>query len=406
MDRSTVVYGSVLCSVLGIAVLAWAGVLEGSILSGMTAGILSGAMPGFHINVVVSLVGMVVAGSAAFFGALAGGHMLSQLVVGMLLAAPSEGVALSVLPAQRLLAKGEGDAAVLAGLAGCVFGTLCSLAFMPAAMVVLPFVYEAVYPRMGWLLLGLNIYMVGSERRKGPALLVFLLSGALGILVLGSPLPESANLFSLLTGCFGVSALAMGLASGHGVRPQKMGRAVDDTALPGGMLGVLAGFLVGTFPAVSASQAVALLSPLLHSDAGFIAAVSSASASSIIFSALTLASLGRARSGLMVAVGELGGASVYAFIGSLLVAVLPACLFALACTSGVLRALVRWYRPALLCVLSVLVVLSLVFGGVWGVVVLFVSACLGALAAVLGVRRTQCMGMLILPTILFYFGYG
>jgi putative membrane protein len=42
------------------------------------------------------------------------------------------------------------------------------------------------------------------------------------------------------------------------------------------------------------------------------------------------------------------------------------------------------------------------FGGLWGLLVLLTSAALGVLTVSLGVRRTQCMAMLILPTILLY----
>jgi putative membrane protein len=237
-------------------------------------------------------------------------------------------------------------------------------------------------------------------------LFVFVLSGLVGVIVLNSSDSGGEVLFPLLTGCFGVSTLLLGLVSQGGVPSQRVDQKVSDSVLPGGLLGVLCGFLVGTFPAVSCSQAVALLSPLLGSPEAFIAAVSSANVSSILFSALTLVVLGKTRNGLMVAVGSLDYTSLYVFIASFLLGLLPASILVLVLSEKVLSVLSGSYRLVLAGVLSFLVVLSVLLGGVWGLAVLFVSAGLGVLAAVLGVRRTQCMGMLILPTLLFYFRMG
>ncbi len=376
------------------------------IIYGTLAGIFSGIFPGLHLNTIVPIVGEMGVGSAAFFGGLAGAHLLSEFIPSMLLAAPSEELALSVLPSQRLLQKGEATKGLLAGLAGAFLGVLAFFALMPAALVALPIVYEFLYPFMGWLLLGFNIYLILSERRKVMALVIFLASGVLGLVVLNSSYPDSAKLFSLLTGCFGVSTLAVGLWSCKKLPEQRVGKVVSDSVLPGGLVGVFSGFLVGTFPAVSCSQAVALLSPLLKSEEEFIAAVSSASVSSMLFSALTLTVLGRARNGLMVGVGHLDLFPLLTFVASFSLSLLPATLLVLVLSRMILKCLTLFYRRILILVLALLLLIAIYLGGWWGLLVLLTSASLGVIASLLGVRRTECMGMLILPTILLYFGFA
>ena len=55
-------------------------------------------------------------------------------------------------------------------------------------------------------------------------------------------------------------------------------------------------------------------------------------------------------------------------------------------------------------VLVLLLVLVAGWTGFWGLVVLAAATCLGMVAPLAGVRRTQAMGFLLAPTIMFYSG--
>jgi putative membrane protein len=374
------------------------------IVEGWLIGVLSGLLPGIHLNTIVSIMEQFSIPTAALFGALAGAQMIAEFIPSILLAAPSEELALSVLPAQRLLQKGEANRGILAALVGVVFGTLAFLTLLPASLVALPWIYESVYPHLGWLLIIFSGYLIWTERESASALFIFLMAGVFGVVVLNSPQPNSTKLYAMLTGCFGVATLLMGLLSKQKLPEQKMSHRVSNRTLPGGLIGTFSGFLVGTFPAISCSQAVALLSPLLKSEEAFIAAVSSASVSSMLFSALTLSILGRARNGAMASLGQLGFISTFEFIAAFLVAILPSLLLVLFLSNNILKFLKRFYKQILLSVFIFLMLLSIYFGGWWALLVLITSSALGILTISLGVRRTQCMAMLILPTILFYLG--
>ena len=60
------------------------------------------------------------------------------------------------------------------------------------------------------------------------------------------------------------------------------------------------------------------------------------------------------------------------------------------------------YRLVAFGVLALLFALVSLFNGVLGVLVMAVATCVGLVPIYVGVRRSHCMGVLLLPIILFY----
>ena len=133
-----------------------------------------------------------------------------------------------------------------------------------------------------------------------------------------------------------------------------------------------------------------------------------------MFAVASLAVLGAPRSGVTVAIAELGGGNGPAaggastpgigLAGMLLVVVLAASLgLVLLVTVGdrylsVIRRLPR--RPLVLCVLGLLVALAVGFAGTLGGAVFCVSAVVGLLPPRVGARRVHLMGVLLGPVAL------
>jgi putative membrane protein len=62
------------------------------------------------------------------------------------------------------------------------------------------------------------------------------------------------------------------------------------------------------------------------------------------------------------------------------------------------------YSKLTIGIIIFLVALTLIFTGLAGLFVLFVSTSIGLLAPLFGVKRSNSMGVLMLPLILFYMG--
>lgn len=422
-------------------------------LAGGLLGCASGMLPGLHSNNVASAIGAspgpllamatlgtvgstsdgwaLVAASAVMACAVA--HTVASIVPSVFLAVPEGDTALSVLPGHRMVRAGRGAEALRIS----VVSSIASLAL--AVGLVLP-VHALMgppfhlYPRLsGWigpLLLGVSALMVLEETRRdrrpggmggwpagAGALLVFSGAGALGHLALF----EADLVVPLFVGLFGVPAIVLALLEGSsgplGWEGSGTGGEVD---VPWGAVvrGSLAGSLVGWFPGISSAQATILGVPRGSRDDDdvdgarrFIAGVSAVNTANAVFTLVALATLLRVRSGATSAVGDIMAWEAAPWSEGVMPGVPVALLLTAAVTGGLLAAPVtllagaRMARHArtlssrgfLLLLLSWLVVLSVLPGGVPAVLVMVGASGLGMLPPLLGLMRVHLMGAVTLP---------
>lgn len=249
------------------------------------------------------------------------------------------------------------------------------------------------------------------------ALSLFLLSGLLGLVVMDRRLPGDAFvaldlsiMFPLLTGLFGMPAL---VGSGSASLPPQREEAVKPMTSPS-VIGALAGALVGWFPGISSTTGVIIASSFTgrNGDAGrFIAMVSAVGTASAVFGLLALAVAYKGRSGALLAVKDvLGGDSLpFELFPLLLVAVLIGCAvghrvllrtgrrLAMTASSMNVRRMNR-------IIMAVLVLLTVAFNGVPGIIVLATSTLLGMVPPAMGVGRVHLTGCLLVPVLLFLLG--
>lgn len=401
MDRTAILLCALFCFFVGLGLMR---AFDATVVVGALAGFLVGLLPGIHINTLVALLGVLGANLPALLGAASVAHLFGEMLPSMLLSAPSEQFALSVLPSQRLLREGRGRMALLSALAGTLIGALTFFILSPAAVHVIPLIYQYLHGDMGWVLLTLSAILVLTEARPHIALIIFLLSGLFGAFILSGPQDSGLKLFLMLTGCFGFGSLVANLISPADIPVQRPVRSVHPSVVPCGILGAIGGFVVGVFPAVSCSQTVALLSPLIATEEGFIAAVSSATVTSLLFSTITLYTMGKARNGVMASLGSLNLNSLVQFVAPFALLSLPLSLMVLWIGERLMAAMHRYNRQFNLATAVFLLGLSCVIGGWWGLLVFLASAGIGISTILLGVRRTIAMGMLVVPTILLYLG--
>ncbi|NOZ58377.1 MAG: hypothetical protein GXO66_02175, partial [Euryarchaeota archaeon] len=142
----------------------------------------------------------------------------------------------------------------------------------------------------------------------------------------------------------------------------------------------------------------------------FLVAHGGVNTAAAIFALLALYLIGNPRSGASVAASLLLGEPGFAdFLLMLAVALLASALAAVA-TLRIARAAVGKigevsYTRLSLGVLLFLAVSILALTGIYGAVVAATATAIGLFATYAGVRRSHCMGVLILPTILYFLAY-
>jgi len=242
-------------------------------------------------------------------------------------------------------------------------------------------------------------------RKRLYALLVFTVSGFAGIVafqVSGYVTnPAGSVLLPLLTGLFGVPILLQTTAGR--IPPQSVSWMKPDSNAVSA--GTLAGFLVSLFPGVSSGVATVLATVGMRGREEYVAAVSAANSANAVLCFFMLITASKARSGAAEALRQLGVyPSLFEIIATATAAASIALLLTLAASRVAFSRLSRLQFSKLsLGVLIFLIILTHTLTGLMGIMVLFVSSIIGMSAPLLGVRRANCMGCLIIPVLVYYF---
>jgi putative membrane protein len=394
-----------------------------AIIAGIFCGIFTGIAPGIHVNLVVTLLTSSSAFLLAytsptplciFIIALSITHIFLEFIPSTFLGAPNSDTVLSVLPGHRYVMTGNGMMAVKLSTVGCFFGLLLGIVFLFPCFYILPVIYPLIKKAMLFFLLFIVIAMIIQNERKIWATIVFLLSGIAGIIVLGMPNLKDP-LFPLLTGLFGTATLILSLYEENNMPEQYQTEAIDiDKKIMWKALfsGQFSAFIMSLFPGLS--PAIAALAGMQISgkigDHGYMILQGCINSAGFLMSLVTLLTIEKARNGAVVGIEELLGKitmhDILVFIAAAAVTASIAVIITLK-TGRIFCAFLRRinYKATSIAVLIILGLLSVFLSGWKGIIILIVTTAIGIIPGIVKVTRTQAMGCLLLPTIMYYIGF-
>ena len=394
-----------------------------ALLAGVGIGIITGLVPGVHVNMVSV---MLVSGAPFllhYFSPLSIGvfilslgliHTFLDAIPSIFLGAPDPDMVLSVLPGHRLLLQGRGCQAVFLTVIGSFFGLLITLVLIPFIIPGLPKLSAWITPWMGYLLLGVVIFMIAIEKEGRKIFMstyLVILAGVLGLLVFR--IPFSQPLFPLLSGLFGVSSLLLSLGENVHLPRQELHAeyTVGKRGVTSLLASVFSGSLTGMLPGVGAAQA-SILGTFLVGNAGdeaYLVMVGGISTVNFIFSLATLVALEKARNGAIVALMH--------FLPHVDIRTLIVLMLASLAVGGVSSILAmkfskvfssmlsaKNYHAIAIGVIAFVSVLVYFLSGWIGLLVLATSTAVGLLPALYNVKRSHSMACLIVPVIVYFIG--
>jgi len=274
---------------------------------GIAAGIITGLIPGVHVNLIslllLSLSGYFLGFTnplvlSVFIIAMSVTHTFLDAIPATFLGAPDAAMALSVLPGHKLLLEGKGYEAVKLTVIGSLLSLIVVLLIIPLMIPIVPLIYEFIQPYIGYILIFVVVYMIlkeSSVKNKAWALVLFLLSGVLGLLTLNMPNLRQP-LFPLLSGLFGVSALVISLNQNTKIPKQKISETIfvePKKKVKAVSAAVFSGSLTGIFPGLGSAQA-AIIGMQLVGDIGnyaFMILIGGINTVNFVFSLVTLYTL-------------------------------------------------------------------------------------------------------------------
>jgi len=432
---------------------------------GVLTGILTGILPGLHVNnialILLSLTSFFVTSFSflleygldsnfifvligVFILSCALSHSFHDTIPSTFLGAPDPDTALSVLPAHELLLDGHGFEAVSLSALGS-FGAVvfCFLLLLPIRFIIGSpvFFYEILKEIMVFVLVAISILMICTEKsridmfKKGGvfpcvlgmffALFVFLLSGFFGFVVfelfVDSPIGlNSPVLFPALAGLFGMPTLVTSLVTKPVIPEQEVSDPILDfrtkkSSVLSVVTGSLGGILVSIIPGItSATGTVIAMNARGTSDKRqTIVTLSAVNTACAFFVVVMMFVILKSRSGAtlavmsLISVEEWNGFLVPQTLCYFLIALLLSGVFSYFLTLKIGKIFARKFAkvPYLLLIkltITLVVVLVFLFTGFIGLLVLVVAMFIGLLPVEFGVRRSHCMGILLIPVI-FYF---
>lgn len=432
---------------------------------GVLLGVTTGLLPGLHVNnlamIMLSFSSsiIVICSSLSCYGIsdqfiliLIAGFILSvsiahsfvNAIPATFIGAPEEETALSVLPAHGLLLDGEGYKAVaLSAISSYGAVVFCLALLFPLRFLIGSpfFLYTEIQKSMVWILMAIVFLMIATEKtriteagKQGilPVLLgmafavfVFFLSGIFGLIILelslSSPIGLSASvLFPALAGLFGVPTLLTSLLTKpvipvQNLEPLVMNHIEKKLSVVSVVTGSLAGVIVSIIPGVTTAIGTVLAMNLRQrsSREQTILTLSSVNTAAAFCVTLMLFIIQRTRSGVIIAVNDLITAEPWT---SFFMPVTLTYLLMFIVLGGGLSFFFTVflgklfakkfhkipYQPLVIATLVFLVVLVVLFTGPLGLLVLATATTIGFLPVCWGVRRSHCMGVLLIPIILFF----
>ena len=383
---------------------------------GILFGIITGLAPGIHVNLVSAVLFSIASillrytnaiVLACFIISMALTHTFLDFIPSVYVGAPEESTAMAVLPGHKMLLKGKGYNAVKITVIGSFGGLLLTVLLTPVFLTYFDAIYNFLNPHIAIILLLIISYMLLKDRNRKWNILLFALSGGLGLLVLNMPTLKEP-LLPMFSGLFGFSGLVESLRQKVNIPPQ----TIEDipvskkTAAKAVLAGTIAGSAAGFFPGLGPAQVAVLSSQFLHNlgDKGFLMLVGSIGTVNFAVSLATLAVLAKARNGAIIVVSQLLpdiSQLLLIFIAVLLMSGGIATILTLTTAKYFSRMITKVnYQKLVMGVMAFVLLLVFLFSGWLGLIVLATATTIGMIAPLKGVPRNHLMGCLIVPVLL------
>ncbi|MCH7567839.1 MAG: tripartite tricarboxylate transporter permease [Nanoarchaeota archaeon] len=390
-----------------------------ALVLGLIVGTITGLTPGIHINLIAVILisnivifqGFPLIIPAVFIASMAIAHTFLDFIPSVFLGAPEEDTFLSVLPGHQMLKQGLAHEAVVLTLYGSLSALLIILLFTPVFIYLIPIIFETAKLILPFILIFISLYMIFREEKILTSLTIFLLAGFLGFAALNLPIKQP--LLPLLTGIFGSSALILSMKAKTKITKQKIPplKKINPSKkefFKATLGSIISAPLCSFLPGIGAGHAAVIGSEFIgQSKKGFLIMLGGINTIVIGLSFITLFSIGRTRTGAAVAIKEILKeitlTDLTIIIGAIVISGILAFIIAINISKFTAKHITKInYRALSLIVLFILLVITIIFSNLLGLLVFIIATSLGIFTILSGARRINLMGVLLIPTILFY----
>lgn len=332
-------------------------------------------------------------------------HTFLDFIPSIILGCPDTDTELGILPGQKLLQKGKGYEAILLTTYGSLIAIIIlTIIAFPSLFLIKQTdnFFEKVIP---YILILISIILISTERKKLTALKIFLLTGFLGYSI--TFLEINQPLLPLLTGLFGSSILIQSIKNKITIPKQKITKPRIKIKRPI-MASLLSAPLCSFLPGLGSGQA-GLIGNLItkNNNKEFLTLLGITNTLVMGFSIITLFAINKTRTGSAAFVGQIIPNLDMKYLILILTVIIISGIvsFYLTLWLGQIVSLNIWrfnYQKLALVTLAILIIVIILVSGWLGFLVFVISTLTGLYALGHKIRRTNMMGCLMIPSVVFY----
>lgn len=387
-----------------------------SIVLGLIGGIITGLIPGLHINLIgaglLYLIGKNLFDISSFYLtifviSLSISNIFLEFIPSTFLGCPDTETQLAVLPAHELLKQGKAYEAVKLTSLGALTGTIMLVFLFPLFYFFLTKFYSFISRFIFFILLGVFLILLVREKNKKLSFFIFLISGVLGIFTLNIQITEP--LLPLFTGLFGISSIIISIKDKIKIPPQQITYPEIKKPIKTIISSLIVSPICGFLPGLGAGQSALLVNILAKTDKrGFLFLNGLINILTMGLSFISLAVIAKTRTGSAVIIKELIGIPSFRVLFLFFICVLITGIISFIATDTLSKKFCifiekRNYQKFSLGIIIFLVGMILLISGIGGILILIASTLLGIYCYKINVRKTNLMGCLLLPTLIYYF---
>lgn len=383
-----------------------------ALMMGILAGTITGLIPGIHINLIGALLISITASiyfdpiySITFIASMAITHTFIDFIPAVFLGCPDTDTELSILPGHQFLKNKKGYEAIqLSNYGSLIAIILIAIIFIPS-IILIKNLYPLIEKIIPYLLILISIILISTEKRKLPAFGVLILTGFLGYSL--TTISFNQPLLPLLTGLFGASNIILSIKNKTIIPKQKITKPKVNFKKP--ILGALLSAPVCSFlPGLGAGQAAIIGNTLVkNSKEQFLVLLGIINTLVMAFSFISLYVIEKTRTGAAKTIQHVLGNLELKHLILILIIIFISGTIAFYLTKNIskytsLKLEKINYKLLSFGTLILLTIIVLLVSSWIGLLIFIVSTITGIYCINLQVRRTNMMGCLIIPTIIFY----
>lgn len=386
-----------------------------ALILGLITGTLTGLIPGIHINLIgiflISLSTKIIYNIqpiylVAFITSVAITHTFIDFIPSIFLGCPDTDTELSILPGHKLLQQGEAYKAIILTTYGSLSAIFLLIIIFIPSIKIIPLIYETTKKLIPYMLLIIIAFLIYLEKRKLNSVIVITLTGILGYITLNSEVINNP-LLPLLTGLFGSSTLILSIKNKIKIPKQLITKEKPRLIKP--LLGaVIAAPLCSFLPSMGSGQAAIIGNTITkNNNQGFLVLLGATNTLVMSFSFISLYIIQRTRTGAALAIQQLIGQ----FNLNTLLLIITITLLSGIISFFLTKKLAKFFTKKInkinyinlaISTLIILITIITIISGLIGLFIFIISTLTGIYSINLKVRRTNMMGVLMIPTIIFY----